>query len=99
MKRSSSASGFTLIELLVVIVILGVIAAVGGGSLLNTARRERANTVASELSGWLDQVSRDAIRFNALVDSADPDEACTVTITTGNLAPGADGTIARAACG
>jgi Tfp pilus assembly protein FimT len=70
-------------ELLVTTVILGLIAAVGGSSLLNLARRERVSAVASELTGWLDQVNGDARRFNALVDSQDQNETCTVTITKG----------------
>lgn len=91
MKRPGPNGGYTLPELLVVIVILGVIGAVGAGSLLNLARRERANTVASELSGWLDQVSRDASRFQA--------QGCTVTINNGDRAPGAVmASIAPAAC-
>jgi prepilin-type N-terminal cleavage/methylation domain-containing protein len=99
MKRTLPASGFTLPEILVTIMILGVIGAVGGSSLFNIARRERANTVASELSGWLDQVNRDASRFNALVDSNDPNQTCTVTINAGNIAPGAVmASIAPAAC-
>ncbi len=95
MKRTLPASGFTLPEILVTIVILGVIGAVGGSSLFNIARRERANTVASELSGWLDQVNRDASRFNAQAGGA----LCTVTINAGNIAPGAVmASIAPAAC-
>jgi len=96
MKRDLPASGFTLPEILVTIMILGVIGAVGGSSLFNIARRERANTVASELAGWLDQVNRDASRFNAQAAGLGP---CTVTINTGNIAPGAVlASIAPAAC-
>jgi prepilin-type N-terminal cleavage/methylation domain-containing protein len=94
MKRSTPTGGYTLAELLVVVVILGVIGAVGAGSLLNLARRERANSVASELSGWLDQVNRDASRFNAQAGGAQ----CTVTITDGGV-PGAQlARIEPAAC-
>lgn len=96
MKRPGRAGGFSLAELLVTVAILGVIAAMGGSSLLNLARRERANTVTSELAGWLDRVNRDATRFNAQVVGGAP---CTVTINTGNLAPGAAmATIAPPAC-
>lgn len=95
MNRPSSSSGFSLIELLVTIVILGAVAAVGVGSLINLARRERANTVATELSGWLDQVNRDVSRFNAQGGGG----PCRVTIIEGNLAPGAPlAAVAPAAC-
>ncbi|MEO1002659.1 MAG: prepilin-type N-terminal cleavage/methylation domain-containing protein [Cyanobacteria bacterium J06638_7] len=94
MNRPHSASGFSLVEVLVTVVILGAIAAAGGGSLLNLARRERANTVVSELAGWLEQASRDASRFQAGAG-----QPCTVTITNGSLAPGAVmASIAPAAC-
>lgn len=95
MTRSRTVNGFTLPELLITVVILGLIAALGGDSLANLARRERANSVTSELSGWLDQVSRDASRFNAQAGGA----LCTVTINTGNFAPGAElARIEPAAC-
>jgi prepilin-type N-terminal cleavage/methylation domain-containing protein len=83
MNRYPRAGGFSMPELLVTTVILGLIAAVGGGSFITIARRERVTAVTSELSGWLDQVNGDARRFNALVDSQGQNETCTVTITTG----------------
>ncbi len=79
MNRSRHASGFSQPELLVTVVILGLIAAVGGGSLFNIVRRERASAVASELAGWLDQVSAESSRFRAQAGGGEP---CTVTITT-----------------
>ena len=89
------SSGFTLPEMLITVVILGVIAAIGTDSLVNLARRERANSVTTELTGWLDQVSRDASRFNAQAGGA----LCTVTISTGTVAVGAQlARIEPAAC-
>lgn len=89
------SSGFSLPELLITVVILGVLAAVGTNSLINLARRERANTVTTELTGWLDQVSRDASRFNAQAGGA----LCTVTLSTGTVATGAQlARIEPAAC-
>lgn len=84
MKRPSPTGGYSLPELLVSATILGSIAAVGGSSLYNLARRERANAVASELAGWLDMVNHDARRANTPLDGA----TCTVTVSTGNLAAG-----------
>lgn len=90
-----SSSGFSLAEMMITVVILGVIAAIGTDSLLNLARRERANSVTTELTGWLDQVSRDASRFNAQAGGA----LCTVTISTGTVAVGAQlARIEPAAC-
>jgi Tfp pilus assembly protein FimT len=81
--------------MLITVVILGVIAAIGTDSLVNLARRERANSVTTELTGWLDQVSRDASRFNAQAGGA----LCTVTISTGTVAVGAQlARIEPAAC-
>jgi prepilin-type N-terminal cleavage/methylation domain-containing protein len=95
MTHPRPTNGFSLPEMLITVVILGLIAALGVDSLLSLARRERANSVTSELSGWLDQVSRDASRFNAQAGGA----LCTVTINTGNLAPGAQlARIEPAAC-
>jgi prepilin-type N-terminal cleavage/methylation domain-containing protein len=89
------SSGFSLPELLITVVILGVIAAIGTDSLVNLARRERANSVTTELTGWLDQVSRDASRFNAQAGGA----LCTVTISTGTVDVGAQlARIEPAAC-
>jgi len=89
------SSGFSLAEMLITVVILGVLAAVGTDSLINLARRERANTVTTELTGWLDQVSRDASRFNAQAGGA----LCTVTLSTGTVAAGAQlARIEPAAC-
>ena len=89
------SSGFSLPEMLITVVILGVIAAIGTDSLVNLARRERANSVTTELTGWLDQVSRDASRFNAQAGGA----LCTVTISTGTVAVGAQlARIEPAAC-
>ena len=89
------SSGFSLPEMLITVVILGVIAAIGTDSLVNLARRERANYVTTELTGWLDQVSRDASRFNAQAGGA----LCTVTISTGTVAVGAQlARIEPAAC-
>ncbi len=80
-----TSGGFTLVEMLVVVLILGMLTAVASTSLISMARRERANRVATELAGWLEQVNRDATRFNAQAGGA----TCTVTIGNGNLASGA----------
>lgn len=61
MKRNT-ASGFTLSELLVTIVILGVLSAIGVGSILTELRTVRVESAANELAGWLGAVRRSSER-------------------------------------
>lgn len=49
-------NGFSLPELLVVIVIIGIISAVGVPAFFSLVRRERVNSVALEVAGWLELV-------------------------------------------
>lgn len=68
-------------ELLVVVVIMGVTAAVGIGGFFFLLRRERANSVALEVAGWIEYVR------NAAADevSAQADAGgCVITFSTGN---------------
>ena len=62
MKRSEapfmlipSQAGMTLIELLVVVVLIGISAAISVGSYSFVMRRERLNTLALEVAGWLEE--------------------------------------------
>ena len=80
------SAGFSLTELLVIIVIIGVLSGVGFNSALKEWRREKVNKVAIELSGWLENARRAALRGSA----------CTVEINTGTLNNG--GILATASC-
>lgn len=73
--------GFSLPELLVITVILGVIASIGISAFFFLVRRERANSVALEVAGWIENVR------NASADEVSPQAntgGCVLTFTTGN---------------
>jgi len=84
-KRQGS-KGFSLAELMVVITILGVLSALAIDSGIKEWRREKVNKVAIELSGWLENARRAALKG----------QSCTVSINTGTLAE--NGTLATATC-
>ncbi len=77
--RKTPANGFSLMELLSVVAIIGVITSVGIAASGNEWRREQVNTVATDLTGWLETIRRSALKGNA----------CQVTISGGNIAAGA----------
>lgn len=81
----SSTKGFTLPELLVVIVILGVISAVGIGGFFFLVRRARANAVALEIAGWIENVRNYAADE---VNQSDADGGCLLEFDSGLLSPG-----------
>lgn len=70
--RRSTQFGFTVTELLVTVVILGVLAGLSIDAGLREWRREQVNAVAIELSGWLEQVRRSALRG----------QSCTVSVNS-----------------
>lgn len=68
-------------ELLVVVVIMGVTAAVGIGAFFFLVRRARANSVALEVAGWIENVR------NAAADEVSNQAnagGCVITFSAGN---------------
>lgn len=72
------SSGFTLVELMVTVVIIGILSTI---AIVYTGiewRRERVNTVALELAGWLEEVRGASLRET---NSATGLGGCTITLT------------------
>lgn len=71
-------TGFTLVEILVAVAIIGIL----GGAVIrfsgNEWRRERINTVAVELAGWLEEIRSNAFRETNSTTSLG---GCEVTFT------------------
>jgi prepilin-type N-terminal cleavage/methylation domain-containing protein len=80
MSAPRSARGFTVIELMVTVTIIGVLSSVLFAVSQDSWRRERANAATTELTGWLDQISRSPEQNG---------DSCQVTVNTGTLAAGA----------
>lgn len=78
--------GMTLPELMVVVTIIGILLGVGIDSALKEWRREKVNTVAIALAGWLENARRAGLRG----------DGCTINFVTGTLNDG--GTLATASC-
>lgn len=75
-RRNINGQGFTLAEVLITILIAGILSTIAIGSSQNILARERVNSLAVRLAGWLDQV-RKASTLGA---------GCTATINK-NIAP------------
>ncbi|KEF41334.1 MAG: hypothetical protein ER33_11845 [Cyanobium sp. CACIAM 14] len=73
------SAGFSVMEMMVTLATIGLLSAVAISESGNAWRRERVNSVAVELAGWLDAARRAAMKGNA----------CQVTITGGTLSSGA----------
>ena len=69
----------TVMELLVVVAVIGILSAVSISNSLELWRRERLNSVALELEGWLEGISRMPERNGT---------SCKVTLSSGTLAGG-----------
>lgn len=87
LQRSSACreAGFTIVELMVTVVILGILAGVAIPSFLFLLQRERVQSAALEVAGWLEQVR------NAAADQVAADTGaggCVVTFETGSLSAG-----------
>jgi prepilin-type N-terminal cleavage/methylation domain-containing protein len=78
--RQSNPTGFTLIEVVVVVALIGIAAFGSINGILFILQRDRAQSVASELAGWLTAVRRAGERGSG----------CSVTIAVSSgLAPNA----------
>jgi prepilin-type N-terminal cleavage/methylation domain-containing protein len=76
--RQSNPTGFTLIEVVVVVALIGIAAFGSINGILFILRRDRAQSAASELAGWLTAVRRAGERGSG----------CSVVISVGSgLAP------------
>ncbi|MFN5119710.1 MAG: GspH/FimT family pseudopilin [Cyanobacteriota bacterium] len=78
-------SGFTLVELLITVAVLGVFGAIVIGFSGNEWRRDRINTVAIELAGWLEEIRSNSLRETNITPSLG---GCEVTFTAISAASG-----------
>lgn len=95
--KLNGSLGFSLPELLVVIVIIGIISAVGIPAFFFLVRRERVNSVALEVAGWVELV-RNAAADEISVAGNPNTEGCEITFETPLTALGPSALIASADC-
>lgn len=62
MKMRKPFKGFTIVELMVAVAIIGILSGLMIEAGISDWRRERVNTVAVELAGWLEAVRRAALK-------------------------------------
>ncbi|MEB3275884.1 MAG: prepilin-type N-terminal cleavage/methylation domain-containing protein [Cyanobacteriota bacterium] len=62
--RRAGAAGYTIVEMVVVVAIIAVGASIAIGVSGREIRRERINSAAVGLSGWLEEVRRAALKGN-----------------------------------
>jgi prepilin-type N-terminal cleavage/methylation domain-containing protein len=74
----SQPNGFTLIEVLVTVAVMGILGSIVISFTGNEWRRERINTVAVELAGWLEEIRSNAFRETNSTTSLG---GCEVTFT------------------
>ncbi|MFQ6537796.1 MULTISPECIES: hypothetical protein [Aphanothece] len=61
-SKAHRCGGYSLAELLVIVVILGLAAAISTAGLFSVIRRERINSVALEIAGWIERTRNLAAR-------------------------------------
>jgi prepilin-type N-terminal cleavage/methylation domain-containing protein len=76
--RCRNASGFSLPEILVTVVIIGIFASVAIDNGIRSIQRERVNSIAIGIAGWL----------QAVQTSSTQGSSCTVTISSGSFSSG-----------
>lgn len=82
--KSYTSKGYTMIEVMVVVVIMGIMAALGGPELLSWLRNEKVRSAASEMtSAWMHARSlavANSIEYRVVVDTSNK----TVSIEKGD---------------
>ena len=76
----AGAAGLTLVELLVAVIILGIIASLAIGQSLSILRREKINSVALALAGWIEEVRNLSMKE---VTSTPTAGGCVITFVAG----------------